>query len=315
MGWQRVKVLVTGGAGFIGSHVVDKLVDSGYEVVVVDNLSTGKREYIHSEAKFYQADITAAEITEVFDAEKPEFIIHHAAQINVQSSIVDPTRDANLNIVGTVNLLTNAVKYGVRRVVYASSAAAYGNPVYLPIDEKHPISPMSFYGLSKYAPERYIELFSSLYGLDYTILRYANVYGPRQDPKGEAGVVSIFVDKILNNESPAIYGDGLQTRDFVYVKDVADANVTALRSAVNGVFNVSSCEQTTINDLLGIINGIVRENIEPTYCSSRDGDIVHSYLDNSSITASLGWRPGFGLRTGLEELIQFVLANRAEIIA
>jgi len=197
MGWQRGKVLVTGGAGFIGSHVMDKLVDSGYEVVVVDNLSTGKREYTHSEAKFYQPDITGPEIIDVFEAEKPDYIIHHAAQINVQNSIADPTRDANLNIVGTVNLLTNAVKYGVRRVVYASSAAVYGGPVYLPIGEKHPISPMSFYELSKFTPERYMELFSNLYGLQYAILRYANVYGPRQYPKGEGGVISIFVDKSI----------------------------------------------------------------------------------------------------------------------
>ena len=310
-----MKVLVTGGAGFIGSHVVDELIKNGYQVVVLDNLSTGKKQNINMEAQFYQADITSPEITMIFEIEKPEYLIHHAAQINVQSSMDDPTQDAMINILGTVNLLETAVKFGVRKVIYASSAAAYGNPLYLPIDENHSIAPMSFYGLSKYTSERYIELFAKEHQLRYSILRYANVYGPRQDPKGEAGVVSIFIDKILNNESPLIYGDGLQTRDFIYVKDVALANVMALESPDNGVFNVSSFKQTTIIDLLGIINEIVHKKISPLYNPMRHGDIIHSYLDNSLAFSILGWRPVHNLKTGIEELLHFVIEKHAEVIS
>ncbi|MDK2814152.1 MAG: UDP-glucose 4-epimerase [Thermoanaerobacter sp.] len=299
-----MKILVTGGAGFIGSHIVDLLIENGYEVVIVDNLSTGKEEFINKKAIFYKKDITDDDLYEIFEKEKPDYVVHQAAQIDVQRSIDDPVFDAKVNVLGTVNLLECCRKSGVKKIVYASSAAVYGNPEYLPIDEVHKINPISYYGISKHTAEHYFEVYSQLYDLKYTILRYANVYGIRQDPKGEGGVISIFIDKMLKGERPIIFGDGNQTRDFVYVKDVAKANLLALEKGDSEVVNISTNKATSINKLVELMNEIMNTSLEPIYAEPRKGDIVHSYLDNKKALEVLGWKPEYSLKDGLRETIE-----------
>lgn len=300
-----MKVLVTGGAGFIGSHVVDLLIDSGYQVVVVDNLSTGKKEYINEGAKSYFLDIRSKELEQVFQIEKPDFVIHHAAQVDVSISMKNPHADADTNILGSIKLLDLCKKYQVKKFIYASSCAVYGETNDYSIQETHPIQPISFYGASKYTPELYIQLYHQLYGMSYTILRYGNVYGPRQTPKGEGGVVSIFMEKLLSNTSPSIFGDGEQTRDFIYVKDVAAANLLALKSNVNEVMNVALNKKTSINQLYLLISLIVPHNTMPTYLSKRDGDIKYSQLENLKLKKLLNWEPQYNLFEGLEETSEF----------
>jgi UDP-glucose 4-epimerase len=300
-----LNIIVTGGAGFIASHIVDALVAEGHRVAVLDNLSTGKRSHLNAAAQFIQADIISPGAAALFREFKPEAVIHHAAQIDVQTSLKQPLVDAQINILGTVAMLELCRELGVRKFVYASSAAVYGAPQYLPVDERHPLRPLSFYGISKHAPEHYIEAFSALYGIDYTILRYANVYGIRQDPKGEGGVVSIFVDRLLNGRTPVIYGDGEQTRDFIYVKDTVTANLAALRKTGPGLYNISRNEQTTVNELLRTMCGLMDRAFAPEYREPRPGDIVHSRLDNRAAIEELGWKPEYGLYEGLKETCDY----------
>lgn len=301
-----MRVLVTGGAGFIASHIVDELIDLNHHVCIVDNLSTGNERNINREATFYRCDITDTDkLKLVFDMERPEVVIHHAAQIDIQTSLKKPQFDADNNIVGTINILECCRKYNVRKIIYPSSAAVYGEPKYLPIDEKHPIDPISFYGISKHTPEHYIKAFSKLYGIKYTIFRYANVYGIRQDPKGEGGVVSIFVDKLLRKETPFIFGDGEQTRDFIYVKDVADANVLTLDRADNEILNISTNKYITVNELYWMMKHVSQSNIDASYKTAREGDILHSYLDNQKACEYLGWKPRYDIENGLQETIEY----------
>lgn len=300
-----LKVLVTGGAGFIASHIVDQLIDMNVQVVIVDNLSTGNLDNINDRAEFYQVDITHEKLDEIFEMEKPDYVIHHAAQIDIQCSLRDPLYDAKVNILGTINVLQSCINHGVKKVIYASSAAVYGNPHYLGVDEGHPVQPMSFYGISKHTPEHYIQVFSDLYGLKYTILRYANVYGIRQDPKGEGGVISIFVDKMIKGESPIIYGDGEQTRDFIYVKDIASANLAALYQGDGEIINISCNTQTSVNELFTLMNSIINKEIQPIYKDARQGDILHSYLNNTRAQELLNWKPQYSLESGLIETVEY----------
>ena len=310
-----MKILVTGGAGFIGSNIVSKLIEMGYNTVVMDNLSTGLKDYVNPVAKFYQVDINSPEVEEVFRKEKITHIIHHAAQIDVQRSIENPLFDIKSNIIGTVNLLEYAKKYNIEKIIYASSAAVYGEPDYLPIDEKHPIKAMSPYGISKYAPEHYIKLYKDLHDIDYTILRYANVYGPRQDPKGEGGVVSIFIDKMLAGKAPIIYGDGEQTRDFIFVADIVKANIMALTAGSAKTLNISCNTQVSVNDIHGMINDILGTKTGAVYQRERKGDIKHSCLDNSNAKKYLNWQPSYNLREGLRNTIEYYLAFKEAAIA
>lgn len=297
-----MRVLVTGGAGFIGSHIVDALLAGGFRVCVLDNLSTGKLENLNPGVNFYHGDLRDKELLrEIMERERPGVVIHQAAQASVPRSIKDPGCDAGVNVLGSINLLEACRQYGVRKVIYASSAAVYGNPKYLPLDEGHPAELLSPYGISKYTVEHYLKVYKSLYGLDFTVLRYANVYGPRQDAAGEGGVVAIFADRLLKGTQPEIYGDGEQTRDFVYVKDVAAANVAALDRAGGEVLNISTGVATSVNKLLAVMKEIAGSSAEARYCPERPGDIRHSYLDNSRAKRLLGWRPRFGLREGLRE--------------
>ncbi|MGG1596239.1 NAD-dependent epimerase/dehydratase family protein [Paenibacillus naphthalenovorans] len=304
-----MKVLITGGAGFVSSHIVDELISLGHQVYIVDNLSTGVAKHLNPTASFYNVNILDDKLFDIFSKIKPEVVIHQAAQIDVQTSIHKPVLDAEVNIVGTIRVLEACRIYGVKKIIYASSAAVYGTPLYLPIDEKHPIKPLSFYGISKHTPEHYIEVYSNLYDLDFTILRYANVYGIRQDPKGEGGVVSIFIDKLLTGQQPYVFGDGEQTRDFVYVKDVATANIAALKQGCRGIYNVSSNQQTSINELLRLMSEFCERPYAPVYQPSRPGDIVHSCLDNREAIKNLGWKPQYSIQTGLQETCDYYKAK------
>ena len=254
---NRLKILVTGGAGFIGSHVVDALLEAGHEVVIVDDLSTGRASNINPRARFYRMDIRDPHLSEVFEQERFDIVNHHAAQMDVRKSVADPLFDADVNIRGSLNLLECARKSGVRKIVYISTGGAvYGEPEYLPCDEAHPVNPICPYGASKHTVEHYLYMYRVLYGLAYAVLRYPNVYGPRQDPNGEAGVVAIFIGQMLAGKQPTIFGSGEQERDFVYVGDCARANLLAMEDHVQGIFNIGSGRGTTINQIYALLSEI-----------------------------------------------------------
>lgn len=243
-------VLITGGAGFIGSHLADRLIEEGCRVVVVDNLSSGKKSNLHPAVKFYPLDIREADLELVFKRERPGFVSHHAAQPGVRPSMVDPLFDADVNIRGTINVLQNCVKSGVKKVIFASSGGAvYGEQKTFPAAETHELHPLSPYGVSKSIGEFYLNYYQKVHGLAYAALRYANVYGPRQDPFGEAGVVAIFIEKMLKGAQPVINGDGRQTRDFIYVEEVVQANLLAMQSDASGVFNIGTGVETSVNQI------------------------------------------------------------------
>ncbi|NLI13102.1 NAD-dependent epimerase/dehydratase family protein [Pelotomaculum propionicicum] len=304
-----MNILVTGGAGFIGSHIVDALVESGCRVAVVDDLSTGKFEHVNPGVNFYKVTVQEPDFKEVVAREKPGAVIHLAAQADVQHSLQEPQADAVINILGMINLLEACRRHNVGKVVYASSAAVYGSPIYLPVDENHPLAPQSPYGVSKLTPEHYLRIYRDLYGIGYTILRYANVYGPRQDATGEGGVVAIFTDKLLKGEKPFIFGDGGQTRDFIYVKDVAAANLAALRRAEGITLNVSTGCGLSVNRLFTMIKKATGSGLEPVYRPPRPGDISHSYLSNEKARGLLGWAPRRSLEEGLSETVEFYKGN------
>ncbi len=294
-----MKVLVTGGAGFIGSHIVDLLVERGDSVVVVDNLRTGKTANLHPEAVFYQEDITQPALEGIFQQEKPEVVIHQAAQVSVPKSVADPKEDAEINILGTINLLEAAKKCGVRKVVFASSAAVYGEPQYLPIDEEHQIAAQSPYGLAKYTVEKYLALYRSLYGLEYTVLRYSNVYGPRQDGEGEGGVVAVFANCLSQGRVPTIFGTGEQTRDFIFVRDVAAANIAAMDRADGQVLNISTNKAVSVKELYAQMAALWGTTDPAKTGPPREGDIQHSILDKLKACEELGWEPQWSLEEGL----------------
>jgi UDP-glucose 4-epimerase len=300
-----MNILVTGGAGFIGSHIVDLLVEKGCTVSIADNLSTGRAENINPGANFYNIDVRDPGFKEIVAREKPTAIIHLAAQVDVQCSLQDPHKDADINILGSVNLLDACSGCGVGKVVYASTAAVYGSPAYLPVDERHPVAPQSPYGLSKHTVEHYLRLYRDMHGVSFTVLRFANVYGPRQDATGEGGVVAIFIDKLAKGVKPSIFGDGEQTRDFIYVKDVAAASVAALRRGDGGTFNVSTGKGLTVNYLYQALKALTGSTVEPDYQSPRPGDITHSTLSNARACVSLDWRPRYILAEGLRETVDF----------
>lgn len=302
---MAMKVLVTGGAGFIGSHIVDRAVELGYRTVIIDNLSTGKREHINPQARFYQEDIRSAELKRILEHERPDVVIHHAAQIDVQHSIADPGEDAAINISGTVNLLEACVKAGVRKFIYASSAAVYGQPIALPVTEEHPKQPISFYGVSKFVPEYYIQTFASLYGMEYTILRYANVYGIRQDPKGEGGVISIFLDRALRGETLRIFGDGSQTRDFIYVGDIAEANMQAIHHGSGRIVNIGTSSAISLVDLVRTFETVTGKEQTVSFEDARPGDIQHSSLDNRMAVEHMNWLPQVNLSEGIKRTCEY----------
>lgn len=306
----RAKVLVTGGAGFIGSHVVDTLLAAGYEVVVVDDLSTGRSSNLNPGAKFYEIDIRSPELSQIFEAEEPDFVNHHAAQMDVRRSVTDPLFDASVNVLGSLNLLECIRKNPVKRIVYASTGGAvYGEPVYLPCDEAHPVSPLSPYGASKYIVEHYLAMYRWNYGIDYSVLRYANVYGPRQNPKGEAGVVAIFAWQMLNRQPAIINGDGNQERDFVFVTDCVKANLLAIEGERNGIFNVGTGVGTTINEIYDLVAAATGADRERAHGPAKPGETRRIYLDAAKAERNLGWRASVDLASGLERTVAYFRAH------
>jgi len=306
-----VKVLVTGGAGFIGSHVVDAYLEDGYEVVIVDDLSTGRLANINPGAKFIQMDICDPRLSEVFERERPDYVNHHAAQMDVRRSMVEPLFDAQVNVVGSLNLLECSRKYAVKRFVYISTGGAvYGEPEYLPCDEAHPIQPICPYGASKHTVEHYLYMYAFNYSLEYTVLRYPNVYGPRQDPYGEAGVVAIFSGQMLKEEQVVINGDGEQRRDFVYVGDCARANLLALTVPhPSGIFNLGSGRGTTVNAIFCELKAITGYSRDAQHGPEKLGETRTIYLDARKAREELSWAPQVGLREGLELTVEYFRLN------
>ena len=308
-----MKVLVTGGAGFIGSHVVDLCLQHGYEVIIVDDLSTGRESNLNPAAKLYQMDIRDPKLKDVFEREKPDYVDHHAAQMDVRRSVAEPLFDADVNILGSINLIECAKQYGVKRIVYISTGGAvYGEPEYLPCDENHPINPICQYGASKHTVEHYLYMYKVNYGLDYSILRYPNVYGPRQDPHGEAGVVAIFTGQMLRNDQVVINGDGEQERDFVYVGDCARANLMAIQASQGlGIINLGSGRGTTVNEIFENLRGITDYGREARHGPAKVGETRKIYLDASKAQRELGWQPTTELEEGLKNTVEYF--RRVEI--
>lgn len=306
-----MKVLVTGGAGFIGSHIVDALIIRGNQVAVVDDLSTGKAENLNPEARFYQLDIRQPELETVIETERPEVIFHEAAQMDVRRSVREPRYDADVNLLGTLNMLDSAARHGVRKVIYASTGGAvYGNPISLPVTEDHPIRPVSHYGVSKHTVEHYLFLYKHLYGLDFTVLRYPNVFGPRQNPKGEAGVVAIFSEQFLDGEQPTIFGDGSKSRDYVYVADVVAANMAAIDEGSGETLNIGSAIETTDLQVFEAVRDAVGSNTQPRFAAVRPGEVDRICLDGSRAKAVLGWEPHVNFATGVQSVVNWVAASR-----
>ncbi len=302
-----MRILVTGGAGFIGSHVVDAYVEAGHEVIVVDNLTTGKRENLNPAARFYEADIRdRTAMRRVFEETRPEVISHQAALANVRESMEKPLEYADVNILGSLVLLELAREFGVRKFIYASTGGAvYGEPEFLPVTEDHPINPLDNYGASKHAVEHYCYLYKHNYGLDYTILRYPNVYGPRQDPLGEAGVIAIFTGRMLRGDVCIINGSGEQQRDFVYVGDVARANVLALERGGGGTYNLGWGRGVDINSLFRMLADVVGYTQDPVHGPPKLGEVFRIYLDASKARAELGWEPQVPLEEGLRLTVDY----------
>ena len=301
-----MKILVTGGAGFIASHIVDRFIEEGHEVVVVDNLSTGQRRNVNAAANFYNADIQGRWLERVFRRERPAVVCHHAAQIDVRRSVQDPFFDAQVNVMGTLKVFQNAVKYGVRKVIFASSGGAvYGEPQLLPVSEDHPTRPTSPYGINKAIGDEYLRYFRDSCGLEYVSLRYANVYGPRQDGNGEAGVVGIFSQKMLNGDQPVINGNGRQTRDFIYVDDIVEANVAALTKTAHGIYNVGTGQETTINELFGILAKLINPAVREVHGPAKKGEQQRIALDAGRLQRELEWETKVPLQDGLAKTVEY----------
>jgi UDP-glucose 4-epimerase len=301
-----LKVLITGGAGFIGSHVADRLVADGHDVVILDNLSTGHVEHLQPNARFYQMDLHSPWIDELFRIERPEAVLHQAAQASVRRSVEDPVFDAGVNVLGTATLLQASAHHGVRRFLFASTGGAlYGDADVIPTPEDYPTLPVSPYGASKLAAEVYLRTFHAMHGLSYAALRYANVYGPRQDPHGEAGVVAIFSQRLLSGEKARINGDGKQTRDFVYVGDVAEANARALASDAVGSFNVGTGIETDVNTIFQMLARLTDSNQPEEHGPPMPGEQRRSVVDARKIEKQLGWKPKTSLNAGLDATVRY----------
>ena len=297
-----MKIIVTGGAGFIGSNLADELVEKDHEVVIIDDLSTGFAEYINPKAKFYLADIRdSALMHKIFELERPDIINHHAAQMDVRKSVEEPVFDAQCNILGSINLIKESVEHQIKKFIYISTGGAiYGEPNHLPVTEEHPVNPECQYGISKHTVEHYLYLYNLHYGLNYTVLRYPNVFGPRQNPKGEAGVNAIFIHLMLHGKTPTIFGDGEQLRDYVFVKDIVQANLSALENVNNGIYNIGSGVGTSVNQIYRSLQEIIGFKEPPVYAPPRTGEIYKIYLDAAKAKKELDWQPRYTFVEGLK---------------
>ena len=307
-----MKIVVTGGAGFIGSHVVELYVARGHDVIIVDNFATGKRENLHPKARFVEVDIRDPKAADLIRAEKPDVVNHHAAQMDVRKSVADPIFDAQTNILGTINLLAASRDAGVKKFLFVSSGgAAYGEQEIFPAPETHPTWPVSPYGVSKRSGELYAHFFMAEYGLKFVAMRYANVYGPRQDPHGEAGVVAIFSGKMLRGEPVTVNGDGKQTRDYVYVGDVARMSALALETDATGPVNVGTGIETDVNELAALIRAAAGSKSEITHGPAKSGEQKRSVVDIRRAADVFKWRPELPLRDGLARTVEFFRTKQA----
>src|SRR5215469_3006626 len=303
-----MRILVTGGAGFIGSHIVDQYLAAGHEVAIVDNLwehGGGRRANINTKARFYQADITdKARLENIFDEVRPEIVNHHAAQSSVAISTQDPLLDARINVIGLLNVLTSCTRSGTKKIIFASSGATYGTPDHIPLNEEAPQRPESPYGITKLVAEYYLRYWHEASGLRYTALRYGNVYGPRQDPNGEAGVIAIFAKRILNHEPLRIDWDGEQQKDYVYVGDVARANLLALDHGSDDTFCIATGKGTSVNEIYRALAKIIGYEVEIVHAPKRPGDIRLIYFDCSKAERLLGWKAQVLLEEGMRATVQ-----------
>lgn len=302
-----MNILVTGGAGFIGSHIVDRYLEAGHRVTIIDNLSTGKPENINPAAEFHHVDIRDADrVKAVFRAGTFDVLNHHAAQIDVRKSVADPAHDCSVNILGMLNLLECCVAHGVRQVIFASSGGVvYGEQEHFPADEGHPTRPISPYGVAKLATEQYLYYYRVVHGINSVSLRYANIYGPRQNPEGEAGVVAIFATKMLRREQPIINGDGKQTRDYVFVGDVVKANMLVLNVNGSEVFNIGTGKETDVVEIFTILRKHTGSSAPAVHGPAKLGEQLRSVLSAQKITRALGWKPQVDLDTGLSMTVEY----------
>ena len=302
-----MKMLVTGAAGFIASHVADAYVDAGHEVVILDDLSRGSKRNLNPKCRFYQCDVRDREaIQKIFHIEKPAIVNHHAAQMDVRRGVREPLFDAQVNILGSLNLIEASLANGIQRFIYiASAGAGYGEPKEMPVPEDYPINPITPYGISKHTIEHYLFTFHFLYKLEYVVLRYGNVYGPRQSSQGEAGVFATFSEQMLSGIQPVIYGDGSKVRDYVYIKDVVAANVAAIESGAGEIFNISSGTQTTDQEVFDLVRDLLGKSIHPKYVAVRPGEIDRICLDISKAERLLGWKPQVSLMEGARRTVAY----------
>jgi UDP-glucose 4-epimerase len=305
-----MRILVTGGAGFIASNVADEFIGQGYEVAIYDNLETGRRSNLNPKAHFYEADIRdSAAVNRVFDEFKPDVVDHHAAQMDVRRSTRDPVYDAQCNILGSLNLILAAVRTGVKRFIYASTGGAVYGQVpkqALPVNEDYPVNPISQYGISKHTVEHYLFLYNRLYDLSYIVLRYPNVFGPRQTPHGEAGVVSIFAGLLLDGKVCTIFGDGTKTRDYVFIGDVIRANMAALTADFCGILNIGSAVGTSDQEVYDAVAAAVDTKAKPIYADVRPGEVPHICLNSDRATQILGWKSTISFRKGVQKTVDYI---------
>jgi UDP-glucose 4-epimerase len=305
-----MRIIVTGGAGFIGSNLVDFLLENHHQVTVIDNLSSGFQRNLSSKAKFYLADIKDKDLIEtIFSLEKPDVVFHLAAQIDVRQSIENPLLDATVNIIGGINMLEACRIHKTKKIIYANSVALYGTVSFsdLPIQETNLAQPDSPYGASKHTFEHYLSIYEKLYGLDYTILRFGNVYGDRQNIEGEGGVIALFFGKLMKKISPTIFGNGLQTRDYVYVKDIVKACNSAIESGDSHCFNIGTQTETSVIDLLHMMQTICNTNLKPIFAHPRPGEIERSVLNSWKAQELLGWKPIYSLENVLRSTYEYFL--------
>lgn len=301
-----MKILVTGGAGFIGSHVVDAYISAGHEVIIFDNFSTGVKDNLNPKAKFFEVDIRSDEASDVFKKKKPELLNHHAAQIRVDLAAKDPIMDLNVNTVGLLKLLQAGIEANfLKKVIFASTGGAMYGHKQTPFKESMIPQPLSPYGISKRASELYLNFYHKEYGLNYTALRYANVYGPRQNPHSEAGVISIFCDKLLTGKQPVINGDGEQTRDYVFVQDVVNANLLATKKDVTGEYNIGTATETNVNRIYKLVKDQINPDQAAKHGPSRVGEQSTSSVDFSLAKAKLSWKPNIDLDSGIKQTVSF----------
>jgi UDP-glucose 4-epimerase len=306
-----LNILVTGGAGFIASHIVDAYLEAGHRVTVVDDLSTGRERNLNPRASFHRMDIRdAASVAALFERSKFDVMNHHAAQMDVRKSVADPVFDASVNLQGVLTLLQQCVRTGVRKVIFASTGGAiYGEQDHFPADESHPTRPISPYGVAKLSTEHYLFYYRTVFGLEYVALRYANVYGPRQNPEGEAGVVAIFCRKLLAGEVPTINGEGKQTRDYVFVGDVVRANLLALGIQGSNTFNIGTGKETDVNELFRMLRELTGQTCEERHGEAKKGEQLRSVLTAAKIHAATGWKPSVPLREGLARTVEYFRGN------